>query len=62
MRRRTLIGVADPIRVTMEEKCGGAAESKVKTNLVANFQSTSAKKMMMKKMMTMTKRRTKQDS
>ena len=62
MRKRTSIGVAGAIRAHMEEKCGGAAESKVKTNLVANFQSTSAKKTTMKKMMTMTKKRTKQDS
>ena len=41
----------------MEAKCGGAAERGARTNLVASFRSMRAKRTMMKRMMTMIRRR-----
>jgi hypothetical protein len=62
MKKKTLIGVADLINLTTEEKCGGAAVSKAKTNLDVSLRSTSVKKKMMRKTMTTTKKRTKLSS
>lgn len=61
-RKRTSTGVAGPISLTTEAKCGGAAVSKERTNLVANSRSMNAKKTTMKKMMTTTKKKTKPNS
>ena len=46
MRRRTTIGVAGLIRVTMVGKCGGAVVKLIKKHRDASFQSMRARKMM----------------
>jgi hypothetical protein len=51
MKKRISTGAAGHIEATMEEKCGGVVESKVKTRLVASTRSTSAKRTMRMKMM-----------
>ena len=40
MKKRISTGAAGHIEATMEEKCGGVVESKVKTRLVASSRST----------------------
>lgn len=61
-RKRTSTGVAGPISLTTEARCGGAAVSKERTNLVVSSLSMNVKKTMMKKMMTTTKKKTKLNS
>jgi hypothetical protein len=62
MRKRTLTGAAGAIRANMEERCGGAVEKEAKISRDASFPSMSRRKMMTKRMMTMTKRRIRQNS
>ena len=57
MRKKTSTGAAEPTCLTMEEKCGGAAENVGKTSLGASSQSTSSKTKM-RKMTSTTKRKT----
>jgi len=49
MRKRTLIGVAEHIRVSMGVKCGGVVAKETRINLDASSQNMRVKKMMMKK-------------
>jgi hypothetical protein len=46
LRKKIIIGVVERIKVSGEEKCGGAAENKTRISLDANFQNMKVKKTM----------------
>lgn len=45
MKMKILIGVVEPMQLTLEVKFGGAVEKEVLINQVVNFQNTKLKKM-----------------